>query len=637
MATTPVIRYALDTTGLNSDNYIAGEPHILANYPIRAIVPTYGAFFTESLKVYDKDANKLLVRGTHYICTELATDPTELYAKEICYIIVVTDKTVSSNVAIDYQLLGGLYGRSTDAILSIYNFVLNGSSSASWPNIINKPAEFIPSAHLHDIADVYGFEYIVNAVERLRAAILIGSAPEFQKVLKYIDDQVTGMGNTVVAAQNALEGHVTTVNNPHATTKAQVGLGNVTNLKSATDASINTVINAAANASPSIIAEDAYVTVRSLLYFKNNGGTGNTADILAAAKTYADSKDVTVLQSAQTADAAILVAAKTFATNADGNVALTAKQYTDASAASTLVSANAQIKASGLVFPTIGGIGLTATKNVCNNSEAGRWYEFQLNGLTVTLPDITLTETGDTFTFSSIVDLCLLKTFSSSQNIQNHGTGKPVCRFETFSVVSNGPSGQWYITSNGMPGWTTPPVGAIIMYDGALATLPGNWKVCDGQNGTPNLVDRFVVAAGSKYAKGAAGGNADGQLVAHSHGAASSFAGNALGAHSHGVNDPTHAHSVYDPGHTHQYNHHYNTGAGGPVSLDDRMPLHADTTAAAATGIGIYGSYTGVSIQASAAGTPTGTVSTSITSTGVSATDTNLPPYYALFFIKRIY
>lgn len=41
------------------------------------------------------------------------------------------------------------------------------------------------------------------------------------------------------------------------------------------------------------------------------------------------------------------------------------------------------------------------------------------------------------------------------------------------------------------------PVGSIIMW--ASPKLPNeNWKICDGQNGTINLVDRFVVGPGTR-------------------------------------------------------------------------------------------------------------------------------------------
>jgi microcystin-dependent protein len=37
------------------------------------------------------------------------------------------------------------------------------------------------------------------------------------------------------------------------------------------------------------------------------------------------------------------------------------------------------------------------------------------------------------------------------------------------------------------------PVGAILMWSGDPAKLPAGWKLCDGTNGTPNLLGRFVV------------------------------------------------------------------------------------------------------------------------------------------------
>jgi len=39
------------------------------------------------------------------------------------------------------------------------------------------------------------------------------------------------------------------------------------------------------------------------------------------------------------------------------------------------------------------------------------------------------------------------------------------------------------------------PIGTIIAWDNA--TIPEGWAVCNGNNGTPNLVDRFVRGAGT--------------------------------------------------------------------------------------------------------------------------------------------
>lgn len=63
------------------------------------------------------------------------------------------------------------------------------------------------------------------------------------------------------------------------------------------------------------------------------------------------------------------------------------------------------------------------------------------------------------------------------------------------------------------------PVGSIIMFNGKAEDIPSGWAICDGTNGTPNLIDRFVLA--STYC-GGTGGNSQitlsvSQLPPHRH------------------------------------------------------------------------------------------------------------------------
>lgn len=41
------------------------------------------------------------------------------------------------------------------------------------------------------------------------------------------------------------------------------------------------------------------------------------------------------------------------------------------------------------------------------------------------------------------------------------------------------------------------PIGAIIMFGGTSSKIPEGWHICDGTNGTPNLIGRFIKATGS--------------------------------------------------------------------------------------------------------------------------------------------
>lgn len=57
------------------------------------------------------------------------------------------------------------------------------------------------------------------------------------------------------------------------------------------------------------------------------------------------------------------------------------------------------------------------------------------------------------------------------------------------------------------------PPGVIVMWSGAVSEIPNGWVLCDGDNGTPCLLDRFVVGAGSIYNVGDTGGEATHKLT----------------------------------------------------------------------------------------------------------------------------
>lgn len=48
--------------------------------------------------------------------------------------------------------------------------------------------------------------------------------------------------------------------------------------------------------------------------------------------------------------------------------------------------------------------------------------------------------------------------------------------------------------------------GVILNWSGSIASIPAGFVICDGNNGTPDLRDRFIVGAGSTYAVDETGG-----------------------------------------------------------------------------------------------------------------------------------
>jgi hypothetical protein len=142
------------------------------------------------------------------------------------------------------------------------------------------------------------------------------------------------------------------------------------------------------------------------------------------------------------------------------------------------------------------------------------------------------------------------------------------------------------------------PDGAILMWSGSIAAIPASFKLCDGNNGTPDLRDRFIVGAGSTYAPLATGGSANSVVVTHTHG---------MGAHTHPVNDPGHTHTSQGA----SFNFGYAQGS-------DAINRGLQTSSRATTGITI--------------GAATGDTS----SAGEDGTNKNLPPYFALAFIMKV-
>jgi len=133
------------------------------------------------------------------------------------------------------------------------------------------------------------------------------------------------------------------------------------------------------------------------------------------------------------------------------------------------------------------------------------------------------------------------------------------------------------------------PSGGIIIWSGSSATIPTGWLLCNGSSSTPDLRDRFVVGAGSTYAVNATGGSANAVVVSHTHTAT--------------VTDPTHAHTIPNA---------QADAIGGSGAQPSYRGSGTTSTSSASTGITVANS-----------------------TTGVSGTNANLPPYYALCYIMK--
>lgn len=152
------------------------------------------------------------------------------------------------------------------------------------------------------------------------------------------------------------------------------------------------------------------------------------------------------------------------------------------------------------------------------------------------------------------------------------------------------------------------PSGVIVMWSGSIATIPSGWYLCDGNNSTPDLRNKFIIAANADDSGTAktditgsatqSGGSKDAVLVSH-----------------------THTVSVSDPGHNHAYI------SGNTGSINNNLSTWSGIIQNAG-----YDSTRDQTIAISAASTG---ISVSNSTEGVSGTNANLPPYYALAYIMK--
>ena len=233
---TPIIlRYAEDRTGENPNNRVVNETHQTVNRRVRAIAPYHGPFYSESVVVRNAVTNDVLIKDVDYHAVEYYESISRLTGKEVCAIILIVNEGIThQEFSIDYQVVGGEFSYGYDSIAKMMDKINNDDRPVHWGNLLNLPPEFIPSAHLHDIGDTFGWEYVIAELELIRKAILMGDSASHDEIYMYIDRRVDELRGESDQLELRVDAHLANENNPHNVTKDQVGLGLVENYRPST-------------------------------------------------------------------------------------------------------------------------------------------------------------------------------------------------------------------------------------------------------------------------------------------------------------------------------------------------------------------------------------------------------------------
>lgn len=121
-------------------------------------------------------------------------------------------------------------------------------------------------------------------------------------------------------------------------------------------------------------------------------------------------------------------------------------------------------------------------------------------------------------------------SFLATATFGENETASP--RTLTFYVTVNGMAYQLIITQSGNPDKTEFGSGMIVMWYGTVANIPQGWVLCDGNNNTPNLINRYPRGHSGTGVPGSTGGS-DTVNIAVSNLPTTQFSTNTTGAHTH--------------------------------------------------------------------------------------------------------
>jgi microcystin-dependent protein len=163
------------------------------------------------------------------------------------------------------------------------------------------------------------------------------------------------------------------------------------------------------------------------------------------------------------------------------------------------------------------------------------------------------------------------------------------------------------------------PSGGIIIWSGASNAIPSGFVLCDGNNSTPDLRNRFIVGAGSTYSVADTGG-ADSVTLSTSE----------MPAHIH--SQPDHNHS-FSGSNTHGHDFKGTFQDSGSTYRATVSRYNATTNPDYRTISS--GSFSGVKDATITVSGTTGNADPNTNSSGGGGSHENRPPYYALCYIMK--
>jgi hypothetical protein len=274
---TKAYEFEFDPYGTNTNNKITKERHTITpvgNGQTNFFIPTKGPFHRRGF-VLRNAATQLPLRPGYDYYFGFRFDQMILSGamQPIYGAIVMNDPQANLIVEIDYQTLGGEFVLDINQITTLLANKQLDPRTVTWAAVVDIPDELPPVPHRHNVDDMVGMNEVVARLYDLIDAQEAGYNKALQALLEHIADHanphhitladlgIDDLGNLVPASKEEAEtgtdnvkymtslrvmdftnkfivpminAHANRTDNPHGTTKAQVGLGSVDNYQTAT-------------------------------------------------------------------------------------------------------------------------------------------------------------------------------------------------------------------------------------------------------------------------------------------------------------------------------------------------------------------------------------------------------------------
>lgn len=157
-------RYPLDLTGNHPDNRVMAEAHSITPQE-RIFNVMAGAFYTESIQI--TYLGEQLTAHEDFRFHRVVEDAIRQSGKDVAMLIEITDKSVSGDIEVRYQAVGGEFQNIHESLVDMLENYKHDARGTFYKDIIEKPRFFEPVRHLTSIYDIYGLNPIAGPLNEL--------------------------------------------------------------------------------------------------------------------------------------------------------------------------------------------------------------------------------------------------------------------------------------------------------------------------------------------------------------------------------------------------------------------------------------------------------------------------------------